>query len=110
MNWKNLENIEELSVIIKASYHKPQLIFKHSTRCIISKMALKNFESGFDFGEKADAFYLDLIAFRNISDKVSEVFKVVHESPQVLLIKNGEAVYSESHERISAEDLGKLVS
>lgn len=107
MKWKNLDNIDELNVIIKESYNKPQLIFKHSTRCIISKMALRNFEGEFDFEEKVEAYYLDLIAFRNISDKVSEVFNVAHQSPQILLIREGEAVYSESHEGISAEELNK---
>lgn len=109
MNWKNLDNSDELNVIIKESFHKPQLIFKHSTRCIISKMALKNFEADFDFGNRVEPYYLDLIAFRNISNKVSEVFDILHESPQILLIKDGKAVYSESHEGISAAELSKVL-
>lgn len=109
MNWKNLDNIDELNVIIKESFNKPQLIFKHSTRCIISKMALRGFEMDFDFEDRVTPHYLDLIAFRNISDKVSEMFNVVHQSPQILLIREGEAVYSESHEGISAEELNKRV-
>jgi len=109
MNWKNLDNIDELNVIIKDSYSKPQLIFKHSTRCIISKMALRNFERDFDFEGKAETYYLDLIAFRNVSDKVSDIFNIVHESPQIILIKDGKAVYDESHEGISAAEIQKVL-
>lgn len=109
MNWKNLDNIDELNVIIKDSYNKPQLIFKHSTRCIISKMALRNFEGDFDFEGKAETYYLDLIAFRNVSDKVSDIFNIVHESPQIILIKDGKAVYDESHEGISAAEIQKVL-
>lgn len=102
MNWKTLEHIDQIDVIIQNSWSKLQLIFKHSTRCVISKMALKNFESDFTLEDTIDAYYLDLIAYRNISNEIAETFQIQHQSPQILLIKNGVVVYNESHEGIDA--------
>lgn len=109
MNWKILENQEQLNSIKEASFNKTQLIFKHSTRCIISKMALKNFESDFNLENTMDAYYLDLITYRNISNEIEETFKVEHQSPQILVIKNGVVVYNESHEGIDAKVLKEFV-
>ena len=109
MNWKVIENSNQINEIKEASYHKLQLIFKHSTRCIISKMALKNFESDFLLHDVIDAYYLDLITYRNISNEIAEVFAVEHQSPQILLIKDGVAVYAASHESIDANVLTKII-
>ena len=109
MNWKIVEHIDQIDVIIQNSWAKPQLIFKHSTRCIISKMALKNFESDFVLEDTIDAYYLDLIAHRNISNEIAETFQVQHQSPQILLIKNGVVVYNESHEGIDVNVLKKHI-
>ncbi len=109
MNWKVIENSNQINEIKEASHHKLQLIFKHSTRCIISKMALKNFESDFLLHDVIDAYYLDLIAYRNISNEIVEVFAVEHQSPQILLIKDGVAVYTASHESIDANVLTKII-
>ena len=109
MNWKVIENSDQINEIKEASHHKLQLIFKHSTRCIISKMALKNFESDFLLHDVIDAYYLDLIAYRNISNEIGEVFAVEHQSPQMLVIKDGVAVYAASHESIAANVLTKII-
>jgi len=110
MNWKVLENSNQIEEIKEASQNKLQLIFKHSTRCIISKMALKNFESDFLLNDVIDAYYLDLIAYRDISNKIADDFGITHQSPQVLLIKDGKVVYHESHEGIDANVLKRHLS
>jgi bacillithiol system protein YtxJ len=104
MNWINLNDEGLLNEIKVKSAEKPQLIFKHSTRCSISSMA-KNRLDRADQPEGIDFYYLDLIANRNLSNKVAEVFDVEHESPQVLLIKNGACVYDESHTGISIDEI-----
>ncbi|SRR5690606_8989134 len=109
MNWKVLEHIDQIDEIKQASHQKLQLIFKHSTRCIISKMALKNFESDFLLNDVIDAYYLDLIAYRNISNEIADDFGISHQSPQILLIKNRVVVYNESHEGIDANVLKEFV-
>lgn len=104
MQWILLNSDEQLETIRNNSFNKPQVIFKHSTRCSISSMAKSRLEKN-AFPTNADFYYLDLIAHRTISNKVAEDFKVWHESPQVLLMKNGEVVYDESHNGIRWDEL-----
>ena len=106
MNWIEITNESQLSDVKKLSQTKPQLIFKHSTRCSISSMAKGRLERGVA-PENLDFYFLDLIKHRNISQKVAEEFDVSHESPQILLIKNGECVYDESHSAISMDDIAE---
>lgn len=104
MGWTNLESEDLLEQIHRSSFEKPQLIFKHSTRCSISTV-IKNRLFRSDVQSNMDYYYLDLIAYRNISNKIAERYGVAHESPQVLLIKEGKCVYHESHNAIYMEEI-----
>jgi bacillithiol system protein YtxJ len=110
MKWIALENLEQLNEIRLLSQKQPVLIFKHSTRCSVSRMALKQFENEFDFQEKATPYFLDLLAHREISNAIAEQFQVPHESPQLLLIREGMVVYTASHSGIDANTLKNLVT
>jgi len=103
MNWTFLENPTQISAIkSKAGY---SLIFKHSTRCSISMMAKKRVDMDLsDLPETVQPFFLDLIAHRELSKQIAEVFQVHHESPQLLLIKDGECILDQSHGDISIEE------
>jgi len=103
MNWISLENENQLNTLVEASFAKPQLIFKHSTRCSISTVAKSRLDKATI--STIDFYYLDLIAHRNLSNFIADKFEVHHESPQVLLIKNGNCVYDESHSSITIDDL-----
>lgn len=105
INWIPLTNLAQLNDIESISNVKPIVIFKHSTRCSISRMALKQFEKEYDLDETVDAFFLDLIAYRDVSNEIANRFNVYHESPQLILIKDGKAVYDVSHSDIDAEAL-----
>ena len=109
MNWINLTEEDQLQHLIAQSNTSPQVIFKHSTRCNISSVVLNRLKAA---KEKAgfDIYYLDLLAHRSLSNKIATVFNEHHESPQVLLIKNGECVYAESHMGITISDLAEQVS
>ncbi len=107
INWINFTNEEQLKEIKDRSKIIPQLIFKHSTRCSISSMIKSRLEKKLA-PESIEFYYLDLIQFRSISNKVAEEFNVFHESPQVLLIKNGDCVYDESHSGITMEELVEI--
>jgi bacillithiol system protein YtxJ len=109
MNWNTLVSEEQLEQIKIASHTKPQIIFKHSTRCATSSMSLNRLNREPDFPD-ADFHFLDLIAYRSISQKIAEDFHVHHESPQVLVIKNGECIYDESHNGISMDEIADQVS
>lgn len=110
LNWLSLESIDQLEDIIEISKQKSIVIFKHSTRCFISKSALRSFEAEYDISsDKMDAYYLDLLNFRDISNEIATRFNVIHQSPQILVIKNGVCVYHASHENIQVNDLKKFV-
>jgi len=104
MNWHTINTIEQLEQIKAASYTTPQVIFKHSTTCSISRMALDRFERG-ETPENVDFHYLDLLNYRAISNEIASFFQVHHESPQLLLIKDGECIYDESHYGIMMDEL-----
>lgn len=104
MNWKTLTSEEQLSEINAASAIAPVVIFKHSTRCSISSMAKARLERAL-VPEGLTFYYLDLIAYRAISNKIAETYHVPHESPQVLVIRNGECIYNESHSGILMDEI-----
>ena len=104
MQWNPIVDNNQIEDIKAASFNKPQLILKHSTTCSISKMALARLERA-ETPTQIDFHYLDLLNFRNISKEIAESFDVSHESPQVLLIKNGHCVYDESHGCIQMEEI-----
>jgi bacillithiol system protein YtxJ len=104
MKWIYLTDEGQLAEIISRSQAKPQVIFKHSTRCSISAVALQRMQKA-QQPEGLDFYFLDLLAHRSLSSKVAEVFGVHHESPQVLLIKDGKCIFDESHLGISMNDL-----
>lgn len=105
MEWRQMTDLGQLNEIIQISHDKPVVIFKHSMRCSISRMALKQFEKDFNLEETVHPYFLDLLNYRDISNEIAVKFNVQHQSPQMILIKNGSAVYDSSHENISVEDL-----
>jgi bacillithiol system protein YtxJ len=107
INWIPLTNLDQLNEIVALSNEKPIAIFKHSTRCSISRFALKQFENQFDSADATDTYFLDLIEHRDVSNDIASRFQVVHQSPQLLLIKNGKSVYDVSHSDIDAKDLAE---
>lgn len=109
MNWNKLTSESQLETIKAESAQQPVLIFKHSTRCSISAMALSRMERNWDDAAGIKPYYLDLIANRSISNQVASKFGVDHESPQILLIQNGECVYDASHMGISFDALKQVV-
>lgn len=109
MNWNKLESEQTLEDIKKVSNDQPVIIFKHSTRCPVSHMALSWFEKSWkeEEMENVTPYYLDLINHRGISNKIAEEFDVQHESPQLLVIRNGSCTYHTSHSSISYKELQK---
>ena len=109
MYWIDLTDDSQLDEIKLLSNTQPQVIFKHSTRCSISTIA-KNRLERVEQPEATDFYFLDLIQFRSLSNKIAEDFAIPHESPQVLLIKNMECVYEESHNGINMAEIADQVN
>ena len=108
MQWKDLIEIDQINNIKEASGYS--VIFKHSTRCSTSAMVLSRLERSWNATEAGDLkpYYLDLIAYRPVSNKIQDDFYVQHESPQALVIKNGHCVYNASHIDISYKEILEL--
>ena len=104
MDWILLQQESQLEELREKSFARPQVIFKHSTRCSISSVAKNRLDKSVS-PENMDFYYLDLISYRSLSAKVAEIFKVHHESPQALVIKEGECIYDESHMSISMQEM-----
>lgn len=110
--WIDLNSMEQLDEIEKESEENTVAILKHSTRCGISRMVLKMFESDYNLDESKPVklYFLDLINHRDISNEIAERFKVRHESPQLIVLKNREVVHHSSHQGISANKLAEFVA
>ena len=105
MNWNILNSIDQLSEIDEKSKSKTQILFKHSTRCSVSSFAKKILESEYNasMNEQVDVYYLDLISFRDVSNGIADRYNVEHQSPQLLVIKDGVSVFNSSHSDVSFE-------
>ncbi|HHM21097.1 MAG TPA: bacillithiol system redox-active protein YtxJ [Bacteroidetes bacterium] len=111
MDWKLLADTQQIEQIVDLSHQVPCLIFKHSTRCSISSIAKYRLETNWPFSDKEIApFFLDLIAHREVSHAVAEQLQVHHESPQIILLKNGEVVLDASHLDISIDEIKEVLA
>lgn len=108
--WQRLTSVNQLKDVISSSSEKPVLIFKHSTRCSISSMALSGFQRNWDgTPEEIDIYYLDLISYRDVSNATAKETGVIHQSPQVIVLKNNEVVYTATHSSIDARSALKSI-
>ena len=104
MNWIEITDLSHIEELRLSSQNNRVIIFKHSTRCSISKLALSKFERNWKF-DNITPYFIDLLNYRDISNNISDVFNVEHQSPQVLVIENGQCVNHASHTSISNIDL-----
>lgn len=108
INWIALTSREQLTDILDSDDYT--IIFKHSTRCGISRFALSRFEREFNStNDKVNLFYLDILSYRNLSDEISAKLSIRHESPQIFLLKNGMVLYNASHSSIDAKAIKKFI-
>jgi bacillithiol system protein YtxJ len=110
IEWKSLQSIEKLDELINDKSGEAHLFFKHSTRCGISSMAKSKFEREWDNESKINLWYLDLLNYREISGAIAEKLGVYHQSPQAILIQNGEVLYQETHGSIDAKEILKKIT
>ncbi|WP_231862390.1 bacillithiol system redox-active protein YtxJ [Nonlabens marinus] len=108
--WENLESIDQLHSLIKNSKIKTKVIFKHSTRCGISRMALNSFERNYEKKDQEVTYYLlDLIQYRDVSNAIASELNVTHQSPQVIVLKDGLVIHTESHHGIDIKKIQQLI-
>lgn len=107
--WNRLSGIQELEKANDLSFSRPVLLFKHSTRCSISAMALSRLERNYT-DSPLEFFYLDLLSYRDISNTIAEKYSVYHQSPQALLIYKGECILDSSHMEIDLHEIMEVAS
>jgi bacillithiol system protein YtxJ len=110
LNWLPLTTLEQLETIKDESNTAAVLIFKHSTRCGISKMVIKQFEKLFTAEHtNLKVYYLDLLNYRNISDEIGFKFQVMHQSPQLIVVRNGVSIHDAAHNDITQTNLTRFI-
>ncbi len=108
--WKEITSLEEIDEIVQRSHERPSVLLKHSTSCGISRMVLRQFEKDFDIDPgKVDLYFLDLLRYREISNKIASKLNVPHESPQMIILKEGRVVFDNSHGAISVESISQYL-
>lgn len=111
VQWIKLESVDQLMNLVKTTHEKPVLLFKHSTRCSISAMAKNNLERNWTSGsELCDAYLLDLLTHRDVSQKIAEITGIKHESPQAIVLRGDEIVYDASHSGIEARRIESILA
>lgn len=104
--WHTLTSTAQIEQLLEASKTQPIAIFKHSTRCGISHSVKHFLEADWDFEPtEVELYYLDLIAHRDVSNAVAETLGIIHQSPQLILLKGGQVTYHTSHHAISSRAL-----
>ena len=110
MDWISLDSVNQLEQIATESKNKFEIVFKHSTRCPLSTVAKMRLQSKWTIpSDQILFYYLDIIKHRDISNELAERYQVKHESPQILLIRDDQAVYDNSHLDISIHDIESVL-
>lgn len=111
INWIHCNSLQSLQEVIRKSYNRRVFIFKHSSRCSISSIAKLRLEDHWDstLSENSEIYFLDVISHREISQEVAAHFQVHHESPQILIIENGECIHDASHFDITVEEIREVI-
>lgn len=104
--WKTIKTPDDLDHAIETSHERPVIIYKHSSRCGTSFIVRKQLEHDWNFDDGGlEIYFLDLIRYRNISDEIARRFGVRHESPQILIICDGESIFDTSHGDVSVKTI-----
>lgn len=112
MDWISLTDLKQLEEIIAESTQQPVLIYKHSTRCNISRSAFDRLERKWDPAAAGSIkrYFLDLLSYRNVSNRIADMFDVEHQSPQILVILDGKSVLDLSHYDIDFDSIKSVLS
>lgn len=111
ISWEPLESVDQLHNVIKNSNKKTKVIFKHSTRCGISRMALSSFENNYESKDQNVTYYLlDLLSYRDVSNAIAQELNIQHQSPQVVVLKDERVIHTESHHGIDVKKIQQLIN
>ena len=107
--WTDVTSVEDFHNVVSTEEEKVKLFFKHSTRCSISIMVLSSFEGSWNQDVEVNLYFVDLLKHRDVSNEIAKTFNVVHQSPQLIVVKGGEVIYSASHSSINTREIEKAI-
>ena len=108
ISWIDITDISQIDEI--SNSEEVVLIFKHSTICRKSRKVLKKFQKKFsEYNIDLKMYCLDLRKYEELSCELGVRFNVIHESPQVIIIRDGRAIVHKSQESINSIDVMKYV-
>ena len=111
MNWNTITNKKQVDSAVQRSFEKPVLFFKHSTRCGASAYAQRQLNESWDLREEEiTPYFLDLLAHRDVSNYIADKLSVIHQSPQVIMVREGKVIYAVSHHAISVDKIRKQLA
>jgi bacillithiol system protein YtxJ len=104
--------MEDLQKALDKSGESPVFIFKHSTACPISARAAARVSQYAEEGKgkKPEIYWLKVIESRPVSNELAERVNVVHESPQMILLDKGKAIWNTSHADITAKTMDEAIA
>ena len=106
---KNINTIDEYKKQI--TLNNIYLVFKHSNKCEVSKVVYKRLQDALDNKTlNISIFMLVVQDSRELSDFIEKETKIKHETPQIILFKDGKVIYTESHYKILSEIVASYVS
>jgi bacillithiol system protein YtxJ len=107
-NFAPVTDAGELDELLARSHDAPVILFKHSTTCPISARAHRQMsELSNDVAGRISLVIVQRA--RELSRRVAEQTGIQHESPQTIILRNGQAVWSASHFDITAEAVTQAV-
>ncbi|MGC4083497.1 MAG: bacillithiol system redox-active protein YtxJ [Vicinamibacterales bacterium] len=98
-----LRTLDEFDALIAASHTRPIVVFKHSPSCGTSAMAFDELSDLVEDGEGTAVHLVDVLAVRPLSQAIAARVGVRHESPQVIVLRNGVVAWHGSHYRVTAD-------
>jgi len=109
--WREITSIEEWDKVMSDSASRQVIVLKHSTRCPVSASALEEYEAYLADKPNPDTDYylVKVIESRPVSNKIAEDLGVVHQSPQMILVKDGKAVWNTSHWSVTKKHMAAVL-
>lgn len=102
---KIFNTIEEWNDILDQSNKEPVLVLKHSNTCPVSAKGYAEVEKFSKENPAVKVFVLIVQDALELKQQIAEEVDIVHESPQILFLKDRKVVYSANHHDITVEKL-----
>jgi bacillithiol system protein YtxJ len=95
---------DDLDTLLDDSKLRPVVVFKHSNACPLSAAAYREMEKF-----EGDVSLVVVQTAREVSRELASITGIRHESPQVLVLRDGKAVWNASHYQIKADTVARAI-